>query len=362
MVAVAKNRTVRDGVKLAVIVPLCGVLLVALLVGGIGLWGRLDGWLLNVHNFRQEIDFTFDGRAYTAVGSMQCSYRRAWFTPEIRGVGGTVMQGYDTSAMYEAPSAILADGKGAIVFEQTAGCPPLPELQDNRRQPKPNLAPAYYFPNREERAQIWMFEDRPGQSPGRFEVISRQAVAVKKPQPAALAQNAPAAWSWTEQLTARDARGGITRRAETTSIGFVACVLTEDEWRKRPDFVEAAHRSVKTVVVNLPEPGQSWQRNCPMQHLSQISLVPSEDFSTATLDLDHRDLYWTAILTPNVAAHRDNRTRRWAPELCVAGEGCTGMKLTQAVWIYLPNRYTFARVEVALPRNPIFVQRHRDGF
>jgi hypothetical protein len=363
--------TVRSGLKIAVLAAAGGVLLMGLLIGSIGLLERINLWPVSVYNFRLEAEFVFDGQPYTAVGSMQCRYRRAWFTlgSSPHRIGGPIYQGYYTSTMRDSPSVLLGNGKGAIVFQHGGSCPPLPVLQETYAV-EPTVTkgswPAFYLPDRNNPKVVWVMRDArpPHDDTGRFLLLRYAVVPTTQAQPTPLAQNVPAVWRWYEQMSAQHRTGQFDQRTEDAWFGLVACVLPEEEWRKSSDYVRAAEGLSEVTVMTLSEPGRNWARNCPLQHLSQISLIPSEDYSKATLDLDRLDLRWTAITTPYAPEHRDPNIKRWAPELCVTGDGCTGIRPRPAYWVYVPSRRVFARVDTAsfeTFRFPNFALRHGDG-
>lgn len=362
--------SVVSGLKVAAFTTTGGILLMGLLIGAIGLLERIDWSPASVYNFRLEAEFVFDGQPYTAVGSMQCRYRRAWFTwgSSPHRIGGPIYQGYHTSTMRDSPSVLLANGKGAIVFQHGGSCPPLPVLQKTYGA-GPTVTkgwgPVFYLPDPNDPRVVWVMRDaRPPQDDtGRFLLMHYAIIPANEAQPTPLAQTVPAVWRWYEQMSAQYRTGQFKQRMEDAWFGLVACVLPEEEWRKNSDYVRAAEGLSEVTVMTLSEPGRNWARNCPLQHLSQISLVPSDDYSTATLDLDRLDLRWAAITTPYVAEHRDP-TKRWAPELCVAGAGCTGNKPSPAYWVYVPSRRVFVRVDAAsfeIFRFPNFALRHGDG-
>jgi hypothetical protein len=145
--------------------------------------------------------------------------------------------------------------------------------------------------------------------------------------------------------------------------GIFGCVVYEDEWRNRPECVRAAAGLTATSVVRLNHPGENWPLGCVGVRGRHISLMPSEDYSKATLDIDRTDLRWSTITTPYVTAYRDGMDR-WTPEICIAGEGCTGFRKKGAVWFYLPHRRVFVRLDeerFEAFRFPNFALRKGDG-
>ena len=317
------------------------------------------------YRFRLEATITFDGQNYKAVGFQSCTYERTFplGMSDPHRLGGPILDGYRVITARDSPSVILADGRGAIVFERVGGCPSLRILRDtyvaNPASAHKGLDRAYYFPDREQPRVVWVLQDqRPeAKDAGRF--ISHDYLAL--PDAGAsitpLVQNVPIAWRWYEEFSARyrDAMKGVinhlpTQPSEAAWRGIFGCVMYEDEWRTRPEFVQAAQGPTTTSVVTLNQPGRNWARNCLGMRTRHISLVPSEDYSKATLDLDRADLRWATITTPYVAALRDD-SGRWTPEICIAGEGCTGFRKKDAVWLYVPSRRAFAP-QVRLPSCP----------
>jgi hypothetical protein len=86
------------------------------------------------YRFRLEGTFTFDGQSYKAVGFQRCTYdlNLLFFfggsSPTRRG--GPVLEGYNVTTVRDSPSVVLADGRGAIVFEHGGSCPSLRKLRD----------------------------------------------------------------------------------------------------------------------------------------------------------------------------------------------------------------------------------------
>ena len=353
-------------------------ILLALFVTAVGgfSWAYSDtvdfGLGPTVLRFKLEASFTFDGQPYTAIGYMECSYRRAWFTSGSNPyrLGEPIYQGYYTSTFRDAPSVVLPDGKAAILIQHGGSCPPLPVVRttiaENPASESGASWPAYYFPDRNDPKVIWVFRDRrPAHaSPGRFVLKHYLFVSVKDPVPASIAQNVPIAWRWYERMSTQSRSGRFDQRMEDVWFGVIACLMDESEWRMQPDFVRAASGVATTTLVSMNEPGRDWARNCHGQHTPQISLVPSDDYSKATLDLDRNDLRWAAITTPYIPEYRDRETGRWMPELCIAGEGCTGIRMRTPYWVYLAGRRAFARIDEAgleTFRFPYFALRPGDG-
>jgi len=326
---------------------------VALLVAGAGILGAALLGPKTDYDFRLEATFTFDGQPYTAVGSMHCRYRRAWFTSgsSPHRLGEPIYQGYFTSTRRDAPSVVLPDGKGAILFRHGGSCPPLPILREtlavNPAAATGATWPAYYFPDRENPKVIWLLHDRrpANLDPGRFVLEHYRFISVGEQAPELLAQNIPVAWRWYQQWSAAH-RVGFISRMEDVWFGQIACLVEESEWRSRPEFVRAASGLATIAVTTLHEPGTNHSLTCPGQNM-HISLAPSEDYGKATLDLDRPDLRWATILTPFVAEFRDRNTNQWVPELCVTGEGCSGIRMRAPFWIFLPTRRVFARIDEA---------------
>jgi hypothetical protein len=98
--------------------------------------------------------------------------------------------------------------------------------------------------------------------------------------------------------------------------------------------------------VTITEPGHKEQRSCLNPGRSQIALIPSDDYSKATLNLDRPDLKWVSILTPYVAEYR-NSNGQWTPKLCIADQGCMDGRMKLPFWLYVPSRKLFVLIESA---------------
>jgi hypothetical protein len=140
--------------------------------------------------------------------------------------------------------------------------------------------------------------------------------------------------------------GNTFRNAGDDWYGLTACVVDETVWRLRPEFVKIAEGLTKARAVDPRQPGTAMPLTCPNPGARQVALVPSDDYSKATLDFDRTDLDWAAITTPPVGAYRDRELGRWVPELCVAGDDCTGIRMKPPeLWIYLPKQRAFVRFD-----------------
>jgi hypothetical protein len=119
-----------------------------------------------VYRFRLEAAFTFDGKPYTALGSMECEYRRgsAVNRSERHRLGPPLLEGYYTSRQGDSPSVVLAGGDDTILFMTGGSCPSLSNLRKtiladpSALNSTPQLA--YYFPNRSNPPVIWVLRDR----------------------------------------------------------------------------------------------------------------------------------------------------------------------------------------------------------
>jgi hypothetical protein len=356
-----------------------GWIVVALVIGTAAAASWVDcASAQTVYRIKLEAQFTFDGQPYTAIGYMECTYRRAPIlgSRSRPAAGPPIYEGYYTETFRDAASVVLADGKGAILFRHGGRCHSLPQLQKifatKRESVRGESFPAYYFPDRHDTKTVWYLRDRRSshKDHGRFVLQQYRYVLVDEPVPASLAQNVPAAWKWYQEYSA-EYRKAISEsriihgRNDKIWRGIYACVLLEDEWKRQPDFVRAIDGVSAISVVALNQPRENWARNCPSNaRTPQISLIPSEDHSRATLDLDRSDLRWATVTVPYVAEFHDRVTSLWMPELCVAGEGCTGIRLKTPYWLYFPNRRALVRLdEVRLEASHFsdFAARHGDG-
>jgi hypothetical protein len=310
------------------------------------------------YRFRLEGTITFDGQNYKAIGFQSCTYERNFLFggSDPHRLDGPILEGYRVITSRDNPSVILADGRGAIVFEHRGSCPSLRKLRDtfvaNPASPHIGLARAYYFPDRAQPSVVWVLQaQRSDKQAGRFISQDYSALTDNGAAITPLAQNVPIAWRWYEEFSDRyrvAMKGAVnplpTQPPEATWRGIFGCVVYEDEWRTRPEFVSAASGVTRTSAVTLNEPGQSWARNCVGMRTRHISLVPSEDYSKATLYLDRADLRWSTINTPYIAGLR-NETGRWTPEICIADDECTGFRKNRPVWFYLPTRRVFVLLD-----------------
>jgi hypothetical protein len=358
---------------------------VAWIVLGIAVLGAvLLTWVFSAktfYRFKLEAQFTFDGDPYVATGFMECTYQSSLFSLFARkrphpADGPPIFSGYYTETVRDAASVVLSDGKGAILFKDGVKCQPLPQLQKllatKREDYGGSSIPAYYFPDRNDSKTVWALRDRRpahGDS-GRLVLQQFRIILVDEPIAPTLAQNVPAAWKWYEEYSAKYRKamrggGGSNESEDAIWRGLYGCVVLEDEWQGQRDFVEAA-TSVSTVsIVNLKQPGMDRARNCASNvRTPQISLIPSDDYSMATFDLDRSDLRWATITAPYVAKYRDRSTGRWRPRVCVVGEGCIEAIGVTALWIYLPKRRAFVRLEnerLEAFRFPDFALRQGDS-
>jgi hypothetical protein len=310
-----------------------------------------------VYRFKLQASFMFDGQPYIAFGYIECNYQRAWWTsgPHPYQLGDPIYQGYYTRTFRDSPSLVLPDSKGAIVFRDGRGCPPLPIVRTSYNV-NPVVAtgatwPAYFFPDRDKPKVVWILSDRRADPQlGRFGLTDYLYVPVQEPVPSTLAQNVPAAWRWYEEYSEKYRRAmsggsGFTQSRELNWNGLFGCVLHDDEWKSRPDFVQAAAGLTTTAVVTIVQPGLDFARNCPSSRTPHISLIPSDDYGRTTLDLDRDDLRWATITTPYISEYRDRSTGQWTPEICVEREGCTGIRMNRAFWIYVPSHRAFVRLD-----------------
>ena len=226
-----------------------------------------------VYRFKLEAPFTFDQRPFTAIGYMECTYRRA-LVPNNRFPvkGPPVYAGYYTDTFREAASVVLPDGKGAILFRHGGSCPPLPEVQ-NRFAKGPESASAgtwlaYYFPDRNDPKTVWILRDRrpPHREPGRLVLNKYLWVSVNEPVSVSLAQNVPIAWKWYEEYSAKYRKamsggGGSTESQDAIWRGIFACVMREDEWRNQREFAEAVAGIISPSVVSLNRAGSNVPRD-----------------------------------------------------------------------------------------------------
>lgn len=190
------------------------------------------------------------------------------------------------------------------------------------------------------------------------------------PVPPSLAKNVPAAWKWYEEYSAKYRKamsggGGSHQSRDAIWRGLYGCVVYEDEWRKYPGFAEAAADATSTTVVTIKEPGRDTVRDCPYKtRTPHISLVPSEDQSKAMLELDRRDLHWATMTVPYVPEYHDKTTGQWLPEICIADEGCSGIRKMTPYWLYLPRHRALVRLEerrLEAFRFSHLALRHGDG-
>jgi hypothetical protein len=315
--------------------------------------------LPTVYQFRLEAAFMLDGEPHTAVGFMQCTYRRAWFTwgTDAYRLGEPIFRGYYTATSFDSPSVVLPDGKAAIMIPHRGKCPPLPIVQQQlsvnpREMTDSGVRPAYYFPDRNDPKVVWILNNplphNPNAARGRFLAKSYRYLVVSdgEPVPEPLEHNIPIAWRWYRQISDAYRTGeGVTHHSGDDWFGLFACVEDESEWRSRAEFAQVAVGLTKVTATVLREPGHGGAANCHGGRMPHVSLVPSEDYSKAMLDLDRAELQWATITTPYIAEHRDRELGRWIPEICVVGEGCTGIRMKAGFWIYLPVQRVFARID-----------------
>lgn len=323
------------------------------------------------YRFRLEAAFTFDGKAYIAIGYLRCTYEKA----PIEGSDpyrseGPIFQGYYTKMWRDAPSVVLADGKSAIVIPHAGGCLPLPILKkDILSKPREDFSdgtqPAYYFPDRNDPKAVWILADRERNAAPdskRYFFKGYRFINDDREPTASLAQNVPIAWRWYERMSAENRTGHFEQKMEDVWFGLTACLMYEDEWRNRPEFVEAARPHASTALVTINEPGKNQTHNCTGRRTPNISLIPSDDYSKATLDPDRADLRWATISTP--PQYQDKQLKRWVPEICAAGEECAAGRKTAPFWVYLPRKRIFALIEqprLETFRFPYFAVRPGDG-
>jgi hypothetical protein len=303
---------------------------------------------------------------------MECSYRRAQGGPQANpGRRLQISEGFLTETHRDAASIVLPDGRGAILFRHPGSCPSLPLVQEkfalNPAYASGASWPAYFFPDRYDPKAVWILRDRrPGQDAvsGRLLLKQYLFVTVKEPETVSIAQNVPIAWQWYQRMSAQYRGGRMSQRKEDRWSAIIACVLYEDEWRERPEFVRAARGQTTASTVNITQPERSRTVGCPGRRTPKISLVPSDDYSKAILDLDRNDLRWAAITTPYVQEYRDGSTGAWTPELCIARESCTGIHIRTPDWLYLPSSRVFVRLDeerLETYHFPFFAVRHGDG-
>ena len=331
-----------------------------------------------VYRFRLDVAFVFDGQPYTAIGYMECTYRKAWLTSRTHAhrLGTQIYDGYYTETFRDAPSVVLPGGKGAILFQHGGPCPSLPGVRKTYAARSTynsgDSTPAYYFPDRTDPKVVWILRDRRVNQdavPGRLVLQYRRFVVVNDPVQVSVAQNVPIAWQWYEEFSAkyRNAmKGGpaFNQTQDAVWYGIHGCVLYEDEWQNEPALVKAATDLTSPTVVTFNQLRSDQPRHCAGRRTPEISLIPSEDYSKVTLDLDRSDLRWATIATPYVSEYRDRFTGRWRPEICIAGQGCTGIRMKTPYWIYLPSRRVFVRLDesrLESYRFPHFALRPGDG-
>lgn len=303
-----------------------------------------------VRDFRLQAEFDFEGHSYTATGSMHCTYRRAriFSTTNNSLLSGAIRKGYRTTTVRDSPSVILQDGVGAVVFRHGDLCPALQDIDVIREDYAKHGTPhAYFFPDRNKPKVIWELDVRlPAHQPrGRLQLNSYAMIPVDEQQPLPLKEDVPAAWHLYEQKKMRSRSGTFQLGDKDVWFGLAACVVTEDAARPWPEFSKAAEDVAETRVVTIQKPGTNYPRSCLEPLESHVGLMPSDDYSKAVLDLDRADLRWASVLTPYVAGYRGKDTHRWAPELCVAGEGCLGRRIEPPYWLYMPNRKAFVLIE-----------------
>ncbi len=332
------------------------VVVILLIIGaGVGVIAFLS--LPVTYSFRLEASFTFDGKPYTAIGYMRCRFQRAWLQPfsDPYRLGQPIYEGYYTTTWRDAPSVVLPDGKGAIIIPRSGSCPPLPVL---RREFLGKQAadlggswPAYYFPDRGNPKLIWIFADRArtATSDGRRYFLKNYLFVQTDGEPvASLQKNVPAAWRWYEQFSEQYRKGmrsveGFKQKLEDVWFGLNACLMYEDEWSNKPEFVRAARGRTTLTIVATSELANYSAWPCPGQRTRNIALIPSADYSEATLDPGRRDLHWTTITTP--PQDHDKQHNRWLPTICLAGDGCVTSRNPGDYWLYSPKERLFALIE-----------------
>lgn len=273
-------------------------------------------------------------------------------------MGGPIYEGYRVSTWRDSPSVVFPDGRAAVVIRHPDRCPRLSILRDKILKKADNELdgnwPAYYFPERTDPKVVWILadEDRYAAPDSKRYFFKHYRFIIDDEEPkVSLAQNVPAAWEWYERAAGKYRRvmKGISNEHaqsdEEVWSGIFGCVLYEDEWRNQPEFVKLAAAVKAAGPVKLNQPGADWARNCNTRRTPHISLLPSENYSRATIDLDRNDLRSTTITTPYLLKYRDRNTTWWVPEICVSGEGCTGFHPHVATWLYLPVRRAFIRLE-----------------
>lgn len=307
------------------------------------------------YRFTLTASVVFDDAAYELKGFEDCHYQRVWlFGTDHSRLGGPIIGGYRVTTSKDAPSVTLANGQGALVLLWPGTCTGLDNLREGYlADPSyPFKAPlrAIYLPDRENPQRIWLLSDgyraKISDEPGRLRFRDVTAKTDKNADAGGIKDNAPILWSWYQQQSkarhqARQQHTGYGGTSQQIWLGLFGCVVSEDEWKDKPEFSTQVPTSAGLSRVILKHAGH--EIPCPQTRLRHISLVPSDDLRTATLDFERAELRWATIVTPYAPDVRSNEGW-WTPEICIKDNGCLGFHMTRPGWLYVPSRRMFVYV------------------